>query len=126
MRCNDCNRFVSFDDDCEPEVTNESVDGDMISISVQHFRNCSECSTELQEYTYEFEIQIDDEICQKHSGDGHELSVETEFAVNPVLCKRKTWFEIEGTASLKCECQDDDIRSYELEDAVAASDYEDV
>jgi len=126
MRCNDCNKSVSFDDDSEPEVTDEIAEDDTIVVSVRHVRCCDECSAELQEYEYAFDREIDNDIYESHSGEDHELFVESEFAIYPVLRKRKTFFKIAGTAILRCECQDDVIGRYELEEEVSSSDYEEV
>jgi hypothetical protein len=63
MRCPDCNKFVSFDAETEPEI---DVDFDemtrTINGSVRIVNNCAECSTELKETTFDVDIDLSAEI----------------------------------------------------------------
>ncbi len=50
MRCPDCNKFVPYNTDEEPEEQDEpQVDGGMFSVDVRRFLTCGECGQELKE-----------------------------------------------------------------------------
>lgn len=55
MRCPDCNKFVSYDEQ-EPELSVDLQDGN-ITGSVRVVLPCAECGTELKEQ--EFDVDID-------------------------------------------------------------------
>lgn len=75
MRCDQCNKFVSFEEN-EPEVDSLDVSDDgTVSASVRIVNSCIDCGQELKEATFEFETDHSAE-CAEHQGDGHELSVE--------------------------------------------------
>jgi hypothetical protein len=82
MRCEQCQKFVSYDDSTDPEVNNLEVDdAGRISGEVRIVLTCDECSTELKEASFEIDFEPDDaspygEFLKKHDGKGHELSLE--------------------------------------------------
>lgn len=77
MRCNDCNKFVSFDEQ-EPEVESLAVDEDgNVTAEVRIVNACSECGTELTEAVFNFDA-AHSAACTEHKGEGHELQVEDE------------------------------------------------
>lgn len=78
-RCNDCNKFVSYDDSTEPEVENIDITPDAITGEIRIVLNCAECSNELREGRFEFDIDISEDFGEKHEGEGHDLEVNTEF-----------------------------------------------
>ena len=65
-RCPDCNKFVSYDEDYEPEVSDEAVniDGEgedataTITATIRIALPCAECSTELAETSLDWEYEI--------------------------------------------------------------------
>ena len=60
MRCPDCNKFVSYDDSAEPEVNDLEVSPEGgISGSVRVFLPCGECGTELKEYTFDIDTEVE-------------------------------------------------------------------
>lgn len=58
MRCNDCNKFVSFDEP-QVEIENEELTGTTLSASVRLVLVCADCGTELKETTFDLEAEID-------------------------------------------------------------------
>lgn len=51
MRCPDCNKFVSFDADTDPEITDgpEVMDDNLtVRITVRRVLTCAECGAELK------------------------------------------------------------------------------
>lgn len=75
MRCPDCNKFVSFDAEVEPEVQ-ESFDPrtGVVSIDVRIVNACAECGAELKEASFQFEAET------ALRGPGLELEVEATRA----------------------------------------------
>jgi len=76
MRCNDCNKFVSFDSDVEPEISVD-VSGTIVSGDARIVNNCADCGTELKECSFDINEEIPG--ADAHECDG-ELSVEVEGA----------------------------------------------
>ena len=77
MRCPDCNKFVSFDSEGEPEI-DVDVSGTSVVGSARITNNCAECSTELKEAS--FDISEDIPGAEDHSECDGELSTEVEDA----------------------------------------------
>ena len=65
MRCPDCNKFVSFDAETEPEIDASVDDSGTITGSVRIVNCCQECGQELKDATLEIEASVEDEI-EKH------------------------------------------------------------
>lgn len=62
MRCPDCNKFVSFDSDLDPEVSID-VDADgMVSGTVRIVNACDQCGQELKEATFEIDVDLSEEM----------------------------------------------------------------
>jgi hypothetical protein len=62
MRCDSCQKFVSYDTDVEPEVVSEpQVDGNEVTFEIRRVLGCSECSQELKEATLEITVDLPDE-----------------------------------------------------------------
>lgn len=63
MRCPDCNKFVAFDTDTDPEVNSQDVDADgVVEVEVRIVNTCAECGTELKEATLNVTIDLAQEI----------------------------------------------------------------
>lgn len=78
MRCPDCNKFVSFDSDVEPEVNDLEVNEDgFVSCNVRIVNACGDCGTELKEASFDMESEIE---IGEHKGEEHELTVENTGA----------------------------------------------
>lgn len=89
MRCDQCNKFVSFEE-AEPEVNDLTVseDGD-VAASVRIVNQCQECGQELTETTFDLEASHGDEI-KEHKGKGHELEIEEDGCERT---SRSGWFK---------------------------------
>jgi DNA-directed RNA polymerase subunit RPC12/RpoP len=60
MRCPDCNKFVSFDTEEDPDVTTNVDATGEIGVEVRIVNKCSECGTELKEASFESVIEMPD------------------------------------------------------------------
>lgn len=59
MRCPDCEKFVSYDTEVEPEEENEpEMDGLTIRASYRRVLACGECGTELKAVTLDVEQEL--------------------------------------------------------------------
>lgn len=68
-RCNDCNKFVPYDTDVEPELTDSSVDettGD-VTAEVRRVLTCGECGTEMKDSSFSFEVDADEQHIEEGS-----------------------------------------------------------
>ena len=64
-RCPDCNKFVSYDESTEPEVSSEEIDDDgQLTAEVRVVLACAECGGELKEANLTFEASVQHE-CEK-------------------------------------------------------------
>ncbi len=80
MRCPDCQKFVGLETN-EPEVEDIDIDNEgHISGSIRIVRNCADCSTELKEYNFDIDADVDieepDEPKDGEKPHEHELSIE--------------------------------------------------
>ena len=80
MRCPDCNKFVSFDAEEEPEMNVELNDG-VVNVEARIVNNCGECGTELKEYTFQNEIDVSNEV-EAHAKANRKCSEGGEFSVD--------------------------------------------
>lgn len=58
MRCPDCNKFVSFDTDTEPETSLEVDEEGTVTGNIRIVNTCGECGTELKEANLEVELVV--------------------------------------------------------------------
>lgn len=64
MRCPDCNKFVSYDTDTEPEL-DSSIDSEgNVMVNTRIVNNCAECSQELKEATFDIEIDLTEAVAE--------------------------------------------------------------
>lgn len=133
MRCPDCNKFVSFDTDVDPEIDNLEVNEDgHVTASVRIVNSCADCGTELTETTFEMEGDVDfsDETDHvPHSGEGHELSVEEESSERTYRQDgkpktkaryRRSFYGVQVIAKVTCSCGALDVE-VEMSDECMAS-----
>lgn len=59
MRCPDCNKFVSYDEQ-EPEL-DVQLDGATIEGTCRVVLPCAECGGELKEYTFDISVDVESE-----------------------------------------------------------------
>lgn len=64
MRCPDCNKFVPFGTDTEPEIDADVDDDGNISGTARIVLTCEECGTELKEATLDIDCGVFDDIEQ--------------------------------------------------------------
>lgn len=64
MRCDTCNKFVSFDADTEPEVDLRVENDGEVSGSVRIVNTCAECGEEMTETTFDVDIDLSEEIAE--------------------------------------------------------------
>lgn len=116
MRCPDCNKFVSFDTETEPEEERCEVDEDRVTAEVRIVNTCAECGAELKEARFSFDEEIED-IEHKNSCKKKELSADAEWERTertqnkdrhgkPIKSSRymKHFYGVEGTVTVTCEC----------------------
>ena len=77
MRCPDCNKFVSFDTDNDPEVDSVDYQSGEVTASVRIVNVCAECGTEMKEATLELSEDVSD-VVDEHVRACHELNAEGE------------------------------------------------
>lgn len=82
MRCNDCNKFVSFDTESDPEIDLAVDNSGHVTGTVRIVNTCQDCGSELKETTFDVDVDVDagEEITKhrKKKGDHKELSVDTD------------------------------------------------
>ena len=108
MRCPDCNKFVSFDSDEDPEINDLEVDSDgLITGSVMIKNNCAECGTELTEAQFD--------IGEQAKLEGHEVKEGCSFEVEENSAERdiktdgkgrytRTYYGVRAEFKVSCEC----------------------
>lgn len=62
MRCDSCNKFVSFDTETEPDISVQLENDGTISGTVRIVNTCAECGQEMKETTFDVECDCADEI----------------------------------------------------------------
>jgi hypothetical protein len=62
MRCDSCNKFVSFDSEVEPEINIDVTDDGVVTGDVRIVNGCAECSAELTEVTMTVEADLSEQI----------------------------------------------------------------
>lgn len=136
-RCNDCNRFVSYDDSNEPEVDSLEVDSQSITGSIRIYLTCAECGTELRESNFDVEVDISEDFGEEHEGEGHDLDVdfndlELTTHTNDKDAKgktipyrfRKTFYGYSGNFDVRCKCGK--TETYDVADSVQASHMDEI
>lgn len=88
-RCPDCNKFVSYDTDQEPEVDVDIDEDGQVTGTVRIFDACAECGTELRETT----IDISEDMsaaCEGHLVDDAKEAL-AKFVVQTRGGESKVW-----------------------------------
>jgi hypothetical protein len=62
MRCPDCNKFVAYDTEAEPEEQDSGTDGTVVKATVRRVLTCEQCSTELKEAELELEGTVSEDV----------------------------------------------------------------
>ena len=117
MRCPDCNKFVSFDAENEPEINDEAIDEEgNVTASVRIVNNCADCGTELKEANFDLEVDLT-VACAEHVNaegeDTHDLTVEIESNGRTERSDgkpgtparyRRTYYGAECSVKVSCTC----------------------
>lgn len=135
-RCNDCNKFVSYDTETEPEENSadEAPDSDgVVNCEVRISNNCAECGTEMREASFdlsfdfsgaEFDNHKPQEEDEEESEHELEVSIDYERDVRTEGSGRRlrTFYTVRATAHLSCKCGWSDSRTAEDEIQASAMD----
>lgn len=123
MRCPECNKFVSFDTETDPELS-EAVDADgIVTVETRIVNTCAECGTELTSADFSVEINLAKEVdahresCATCKESKDDLSVSVEGSRNdrrethdrkgkPIKNSRyqKQFYGAEVTAEIEMPC----------------------
>jgi len=120
MRCNDCNKFVSYDTETDPEIGLDVSSDGHVTGSVRIVNTCQECGSELKEANLDVDVDLSAEI-EKHrllKGKHDDLSVSddggsrTDRTQNKdrngkLITNRrymKQFYGAEMTITVECEC----------------------
>jgi len=122
MRCNDCNKFVSFDTDSDPEIDVDVDNEGHVTGSVRIVNTCQDCSSELTEATLNVDMDFASEIVEHRGeqaeGDHATLSVDHDGGSrtdrtenkdrNGKIIKQsrymKRFYGAEATITVECAC----------------------
>jgi hypothetical protein len=136
MRCEQCNRFVAYEGDEEPEVTEENLEvvGEknkapseiLYNVSVRAVKNCAECSTELKSADFEFEGTVPEEFIAEHWRGKDEWGIECEASASESSegagRYAKTYYGVD--LSVVVTAPDGETWEESLEDRLQASSWE--
>lgn len=124
MRCPDCNKFVS-NEEMEPEVNDIEMDEEgNVTCEVRICNACADCGTELSEYTFDLETQVDlsgHKTERAEDQPDHEYTIEEDSSerVNRVEGKgrgARTFYGASVTFRVTCNC--DTEHSFECVDTM--------
>ncbi len=113
MRCSDCNKFVSFDSDGEPEPELEADETTgQVTGSVRIVNACGECGTELKEATFDVDVDFDkaaEHMAEHPEDEAHALDLEEPSLDRTERVQgkgrgAKTFYGAEGDLEVKCRC----------------------
>jgi hypothetical protein len=139
MRCDQCNKFVSFEE-AEPEVDSLEVsETGNVTANVRMVNQCADCGQDLKEATFDFDADHSDE-CQGHQGEGHGLEIEENGVertsksgyfdrkkgfVSSYGRYAKTFYGVEVSYKITCECGELEVEG-SFTDEVQASGMEEL
>ena len=127
MRCDQCNKFVSFDDSSEPEINNESIDDNgNVTIEARIVLTCAECGQEMKSGDFTLETTVGADTIEAHKGEGHELEVRAESSEMTTRSEgkgrgTKTFYGVELSCEVHCACQTEPVYTEDLSDDMQAS-----
>lgn len=125
MRCNECNKFVSYGEP-EVEVEEDGLTDDELTCEVRVVLPCYECGEELKECTMESCITIDHECEDDTDSDDEEKEYElmsTDVIPIDRLVAGRHYFGAEVSYTVKCHrCGAEWIERESLEELANAFD----
>ena len=137
MRCPQCNRFVPYDAEVDPEEQNApSATDSTFTASYRRVLNCEWCGEELKEATIEFDYDFsgDEPTVKGKESKGHEHEWEISCDVDPSTSSQttdrrgrkitnprymKTLYGVCLDVELTCECGQK--MEFDLEESCSAS-----
>jgi hypothetical protein len=136
--CYGCSAITGKDTEVEPEVQSGpdfDPESGGITASVRIANACTDCSSEIEESTFDLEGEVD---VTEHQGEGHELTLEDvewertdrnqtkDRNGKPIKSYRyqRRFYGVSGEAVVSCSCQEEPVGSVVLEDEVQASGME--
>lgn len=115
MRCPNCMKFVSFEEN-EPETQDVELSDTSLSLEVRIVNVCADCGQELKEATIELSADLSPEATDHlDSTKGHELSAELESCDRTSRQDgkpgtpsryRHTFYGAEAEVMVTCSCGD--------------------
>ncbi len=112
MRCNDCNKFVSFDTEAAPEVNDVEVHENRLVVDVRRVLTCSECGTELKaaDLSVEGELKLnlpesgDPESCYdgEHDWTENDNDLEPTTETKYIKGRKTTLYGVAGNVMVRC------------------------
>lgn len=135
MRCPDCNKFVSLENEESPEVEpSVEVDSGRVSIggTVSLVRVCADCSTELKSCEAGVDDEASVEIPKEHLGEGHDMDVEIEVGSvdeSGGARYKKNIITANLSYTMRCSCQkreDKPLAEGDLTASAAAGEFEEL
>lgn len=137
MRCPDCNKFVSFDTDTEPEIeANVEQDGS-VGVQARIVNTCAECSTELKEANFSNDDDSLVEEVAEHKKTCAAMKLDVKDAEASRTDRRQThdrrgkpirnpryqkqYYGYEATVAVVCETCGHEFPDVKVEDESAAS-----
>lgn len=132
MRCPDCNKFVAYDTDVEPEQNSIEINNGELTASVRRVLTCADCGGELKDYDFDLECTVEK---AGKDGDGeHEWDIDCEAESTtetqtkdrngkPIRNSRymRTLYGVSISGSAKCEHCDLAVEFSASENAAASN-----
>lgn len=109
-RCSSCNKFASLEE-CEPEVSDVSVDDEgHVTAQVRIANACQDCGTELTEANLELEADCPEAAKHVQRKGDHTLEAEEESSERDVRTEgkgryAKTFYGAKITVKVTCSCE---------------------
>jgi hypothetical protein len=122
MRCPECNHFVSFDDEGEPDVDIDVEDDGAYSGTIRIVNCCADCGTELTEFT--FDVEGDMAIVHRTKCTEPEVSLDGTSADRTQRTEgkgrgTKTFYGVSVECEVTCVCGAN--QTFTFDDEVQAS-----
>ncbi len=97
MRCPQCNKFVSYDTDVEPEEESQDVEGTTFTGSYRRVLQCGDCGEDLKELTIEVEHDFSGDVVETEASKEEADKVD-EKSADKASKPHEHEFEIESCA----------------------------
>jgi len=110
MRCPDCEKFVSYAGEEEPEQELIELNDGEIQAEVRIHKDCAECGSELKEATLNMQAELSAAFQAAHQGAGHDLQIDETpqwIATERTEGKGrglKTFYGASAAVTVKCSC----------------------